>query len=193
MDCQAVFKLMNRYLDEEINLEEERVLEFHLERCHQCQKLFGELKSMHLLLNTLEPSHDFTTKIMGKINDTKENGSKWLARLQKSWIGVAIVILLLIFSLSIFRSPTTPELIISSGHVQTGVGLTGQQELIVKEGKITIRGLPGTVEAINSQIVLQKTSADLNLNIFEQMKDRLGQFYQQIKTFFRGDDNDENS
>ena len=185
MDCQAVFELMNRYLDEEISHEEERVLEFHLERCPHCQKLFGELKDMHLLLNTLEPSPDFTTKIMGKLDDTKENLPKWFYGLRKSWLGVAMIILLLVLSLVIFRSQKRPELIISSGHVETGIGLTGEQEIIVKEGKITIRGLPGTVKAINSQIILQKTSADLNSGIFAGVIDKLGRLYQQIKDWFR--------
>lgn len=187
MDCQAVYELMNRYLDAEISLEEERVLEFHLERCHHCQKLFGELKDLHIQLNSLEPSHDFTANVMGKIYHTKALPSRWFGNLRQKQKRVAVAILFLVFGSFFLQSIVrpTPEVIISEGHIQTGISATGERELIVKEGKIKITGLSGTVQAINSQIVFQKTSADLYSGFFSQVKEKIYQLYQQIKVWFQ--------
>ncbi|AZR73164.1 hypothetical protein BBF96_07060 [Anoxybacter fermentans] len=183
MDCQNAYKLMNRYIDGEITSEEEKVLEFHLLRCRGCQKEFGEIKELNLMLNTLYPSYDFTSKVMARIEEEKGSGirrrfkrGKWL------WIGAVAVILLCIFLFSNLFDRDM-ELIISSGQVKTENNKSGQRELTVVDGEIRINGLAGTLNAINSQIYLEGVRADFGMGFFDSIKYEIKEIYLKIKNW----------
>ncbi len=181
MDCQDVYKLMNRYIDQEITLEEERVFEFHLGRCLKCQKEFSGLKELSSFLDTLEPPRDFTDKVMARIQEEKNPFyKKWKFKSYHKWVGVAATIILCIFLMSSLGSKPT-EMIISSGQVETQTNEQGQQELTVIDGEIIIKGLEGTFNAINSQIYLDNTRADLKIGIWDKVMYKIQEIFVNIK------------
>lgn len=184
MDCQEVYKLMNHYIDNEITPEEEKVLEFHLGRCTACQKEFSKLKEMCMTMNTMQPSHDFTVQVMGKIQKHKTARKRWLPKTYVGWASaVAAVILLCILVSPFWGTKTDPELIISSGQVQTVPGEKGQ-DLTVVDGEIHVKGHSGMLTAINSQIIFEGTKADLNKGIFDQIVDGVKHFFEKIRDWF---------
>ncbi len=200
MDCQAVYELMNRYIDDEITPEEERVLEFHLERCRDCQKTFGEFKDLNLLLNSLEPSKNFTNNVMAKIQKSKQfNPNKWIYIHRKSLIGVAAVFLLFVLVLAPWsNNKNSADIIISQGQVERGITPEGNQAVTVRNGEVTIKGLNGTFNAINSQIILEKTTADLKSGLWGQFRYKIQNLYFQVKgwftnTFGKGEMKNENN
>lgn len=186
MDCQNVYKLMNRYIDGEITQEEERVLEFHLERCRDCQIEFGQLKELDILLNSLEPSRNFTTTVIQQIQEKKRSKFKrWLPKTKKGWLGVAAVILLCFYLFPPwFMRTSEPGLIISSGEIVSGTTENGEHELRVENGEIWIKDLEGTLTAINSQIFLENPEAEVKENIFAKIKQGIINLYNKIKSYF---------
>ncbi len=191
MDCQDVYKLMNRYIDREITIEEERVLEFHLGRCTNCQKEFSKLKEMSFLLDTLELSHDFTSKVMTKIQEEKKPLiTRLIPKSSYKWVGIAATILLCIVLISSRNGLKTTEMIISSGQVQTETNEQGEQKLTVVDGEILVKGLEGTFNAINSQVYLDTTRADFKMGIWDHVKYKIRDIFNQIKTaLFNKSDN----
>lgn len=181
MECQDVYRLMNRYIDGEITLEEEKVLEFHLGRCKACQKEFSQLKDMDLQLNTLEPTHDFTNRVMATIKAEKETPrlKRWMPQTFSGWVKVAAVILLCFFLMSHLYPKPAQEVIISKGQVQTEVSKEGTHKLTVVDGEIRVKGLEGKWTAINSKIVFEGKKADLKVNMWEDL-------WAKIKGFFSG-------
>lgn len=190
MECQDVYKLMNRYIDQEITAEEEKVLEFHLGRCKDCQKEFSRLKEMNEILNTLEPSHDFTVNVMARIK--KERVSlyrRWLPKSRTGRIAVAAAILFGVLLISpAFGPGPAQEMIISSGQVQTQVNDSGEKQMTVVDGEIRIKGLNGKVTAINSQIVFEGTTADLDISWWGQVKQKISALYQRVSRWFSRDE-----
>lgn len=184
MDCPDVFNLMNRYIDGEITPEEERVLEFHLGRCKDCQQEFAEMKEMNIFLNTLEPSHNFTDQVMTKIQEEKKNRYKrWLPKSLKGWTSVAAILLLCTFLSNGWVGLNKPQVIISQGQVTHRVGENGEKELTIVDGKIEINGLKGTLNAIDSQIMVKGTRADLEDNWWDRFKDHVKSIYLKVKSW----------
>ena len=179
MECQDVYKLMNRYIDDEISPEEEKVLEVHLGRCKSCQTKFSQLKELKTRLNTVEPTHTFTFEVMAKIKAEKE--SKFRQMLPKSlggWAKVAAVVFLCFFLVSqLFPKPGGEEVIISKGQVRTEMSQEGTQQMTVVDGEIRVKGIKGGLTAINSKIVFEK--ADLHNSIWAEL-------WRKIKELFSG-------
>lgn len=185
MDCQDVYNLMNRYIDGEIMPEEERVLEFHLGRCKGCQREFAELKEMNEFLNTLEPTHDFTQQVMAKVHTGKEQRvRRWLPKTYQGWTAVAATLLVCLFLVHGWLDSKDPQVIISQGQVTQGVNETGENELTVVDGKIEINGLKGSLKAINSQILVKGTRADLHETWWDRFKEHLNQFVDKVTSWF---------
>lgn len=186
MECQDVYRLMNRYIDGEITLEEEKVLEFHLGRCKVCQTEFSQLKDMNLMLNTLEPVHDFTDQVLAKIRAEKQMPKlkRWVPQTFGSWVKVAAVILLCVFLASHLYPKPAHEVIISKGQVKTEVSQEGTQKMTVLDGEIRVKGLEGKLTAINSQIVFEGEKADLHGNMWEGLWEKVKEFFSRLAEIF---------
>jgi hypothetical protein len=186
MDCQEVYKLMNHYIDNEITPEEEKVLEFHLGRCKACQKEFSQLKEMCTTMSTMQPSHDFTTKVMGRIQKEKKSRKRWVPKTYVGWATAAAAVLLCFILIApLWGSRADSELIISSGKVQSVPGDQGQ-DLTVVDGEIRVKGHNGVLTAINSKIIFEGTKADLNKGLWDQIVDGVNQIFEKIQSWFSG-------
>lgn len=190
MECQEVFKLMNRYIDGEITPEEEKVLEFHLGRCKACQIEFSQLKEMSEFLSTMEPAHDFTAKVLAKVQVGKRVSFKrWLPRTRTGWVAAAAVFLLCVLTVTPFLGPRAePQLIISSGQVQTEISQDGEQKLTVKDGEVRVQGLNGMFTAINSNVIFEGTqTAGLNQGLWDRIKTTFIEVYEKVVGWFSDD------
>lgn len=186
MDCQEVYKLMNRYIDNEITPEEERVLEVHLERCKVCQKEFSQLKEMCSGLGTMGPSHDFTAKVMGRIQKERQARKRWLPKTYLGWgIAAAVVFICFLLVSPLWSSQSDSEVIISSGQVQAVPGENGQ-DLTVVDGEIRVTGHSGVLTAINSQIIFEGTKANVHKGIWDQITDGVKRVWGAILGWFSG-------
>ena len=183
MDCKDVYKLMNKYIDDEISHEEERVLEFHLIRCKSCQKEFGQLKEMNQTLNTMAPSHDFTSKVMDKIKEEKEPKVKKLVKKgRKRWLGIAVAAVLMVgVIIPLWSNPVqNPQVIVSKGEIERKVNQNGQQEVKISDGDITIKGSLKNIYSDN-------TTADMDSGLFGYLKYKLKEYYNGVKNWFTKD------
>ena len=51
MKCNEIREKLSLYLDDELNEDEKKLIDEHLESCHECKKEFEEYKKIISILN----------------------------------------------------------------------------------------------------------------------------------------------
>jgi len=87
MDCQKIVKLLNEYVDQELDAESTQTVEEHLKSCSSCREEYLKLKQVVSTLNSISPQlapETFTQKIMTKISQEEiQIQSSWIKNLKK--------------------------------------------------------------------------------------------------------------
>ncbi|MBA2176569.1 anti-sigma factor [Halobacillus locisalis] len=166
MKCnKEAVALMHKYMDGELDREEERRLRDHLQACQSCQTHFHELKRTTTLItntNAASAPNDFTANVMANL--PKEKKRKNYARLfQRHPILTAAAV----FFILMFSGITTAwnqdqqvtvskqeNLEIKEDIVIVPEGVTVNGDLTVRNGDLKIDGqINGDVTIINGDIV----------------------------------------
>ena len=120
MNCKKIKKLIQLYIDQEIDSEKTQLLEEHLKTCANCQKEVNTLTSLKKLISSQEkitPSQDFTAKLMEKIRK-QETLKMNLERVAKRLLPLPLALGLLIFtylgSLQIRKENSLEEYLLSA-------------------------------------------------------------------------------
>ncbi|WP_082235725.1 anti-sigma factor family protein [Halobacillus massiliensis] len=174
MDCKKEASvLMHKYLDGDLNTEEERRLRDHLQACPACQTHFHELKRSITLINNVDslpaPDH-FTAKVMSSLPKEKKRKS-FMRTLQKHpFITAAAVFFLMMFTgiLSVWEQDQQvtvskqENLIIQEDTVIVPEGVTVQGDLVVRNGDLRIDGrIDGDVTLINGDLITEEHNGPL--------------------------------
>ena len=120
MNCKKIKKLIQLYIDQEIDSEKIQVLKEHLKTCVSCQKEVNFLTSLKKLISSQEkitPSQDFIAKVMEKIRK-QEILKMSLDRVAKRLIPLPLALGLVIFtylgSLQIRKENSLEEYLLSA-------------------------------------------------------------------------------
>jgi anti-sigma factor RsiW len=76
-----IIGLMHEYLDEEIDLDKERILKEHLQKCKECEAIFFELKKTVAFVKSIshmQAPTDFTANVLARL--PKEKKKVWMKR-----------------------------------------------------------------------------------------------------------------
>ncbi len=77
-NCYKFRELISNYIDQDINFNDRKFFEKHLQACSTCQQLFKSIKTTHQQLkqlSTLTVSTDFFTNLQQKILNDRNNRS----------------------------------------------------------------------------------------------------------------------
>jgi hypothetical protein len=84
---------IQKYLDRELNRDEEIFLEKHLPGCHSCRKKLSDYQEVYHVLNEpmkIDLSADFADKVLARIPDPKKH--RWYAEyLDQILLGIALI------------------------------------------------------------------------------------------------------
>lgn len=163
-DKQAV-ALMHKYMDGDLNREEERRLRNHLQVCKACQNHFHELKKTTTLIKNTGPvsaPENFTANVMANL--PKQKKKKNYARLLQRHpiITAAAVFFILMFSSVLAAWNQDQQVTVSKQEnleirdntVIVPEGVTVEGDLIVRNGDLKIEGnIDGDVTIINGDIL----------------------------------------
>ncbi|WP_134700120.1 zf-HC2 domain-containing protein [Ammoniphilus sp. YIM 78166] len=119
MRCEEVVDFMQRSFDHDLSPEELSLMEEHLCSCSECQKLYEDLKALHLQLESLpdvEPPKSLVDAILPALHEPKESlpspvppplkARKLIWKSWSYWIGgAAAVILLLLTAPQLMKEP----------------------------------------------------------------------------------------
>lgn len=165
---------MHKYLDGDLNKEEEGVLRRHLEACDACQTHFHELsRTITLIQSTekIEAPVNFTEKIMMNL-PTEKGHVKYVRWLKKHRIIAAVAVLFLFMfggAFSAWNKDTElvvskqENLIIKGDTVIVPEGVTVVGDLFVKNGNLRIDGqVDGNVTLINGKFIIDKEDIGAN-------------------------------
>ncbi|TGB02042.1 anti-sigma factor family protein [Halobacillus salinus] len=166
MNCkQEAVALMHKYMDGDLNKEEERRLRDHLQACQACQSHFHELKRTTTLITNTMPAQapkDFTANVMANL--PKEKKRRNYARLFQSHpiLTAAAVFFILMFS-GIFSAWNQDQQVTVSKQENLEIkdevvivpeGVTVNGDLTVRNGDLRIEGkIDGDVTIINGDII----------------------------------------
>ncbi|UOQ44563.1 anti-sigma factor [Halobacillus salinarum] len=169
MKCnQEAVGLMHKYLDGDLNKEEERRLRDHLQSCPSCQNHFHELKRSITLVKNAGPvtaPSNFTANVMANLPKEKKrkNYTRWLQR--HPLITAAAVFFILMFG-GIFSEWNQDQqvtvskqknLVIQDNTVIVPDGVTVDGDLVVRNGDLKIEGkIDGDITIINGDILTDK-------------------------------------
>ncbi|WP_173917918.1 anti-sigma factor [Halobacillus sp. Marseille-Q1614] len=174
MNCKKeAVVLMHKYLDGELNKEEERRLRDHLQACPSCQSHFHELKrSITLIKSTdsLPAPENFTAQVMNNLPKQKKRKSYVRTLQRHPFITAAAVFFLLMFSgiLSVWEQDQQmtvskqENLIIQDDTVIVPEGVTVQGDLVVRNGDLKVEGkIDGDVTLINGDFITDEPEGPL--------------------------------
>jgi len=127
VNCQEARRLINAYVDGELDIVKSLELEGHLSDCRQCAQTYSELRDLHSVVNSpglrFEPPAALRTRIRSAIRDESDGTRRWL---KPSWLFPAIsfaVLVMLVWSVVVLLGrPSTRDLMaqeIVSGHVRS--------------------------------------------------------------------------
>ncbi|ARI75354.1 anti-sigma factor family protein [Halobacillus mangrovi] len=166
MKCnKEAVALMHKYMDGDLNKEEERRLREHLQVCPSCQNHFHELKKTTTLIKNTGPvsaPNNFTANVMANL--PKEKKKKNYARLfQKHPILTAAAVFFILMFSSVLTAwnqdhqvtvSKQENLEIRDNTVIVPEGVTVKGDLVVRNGDLRIEGkIDGDVTIINGDIL----------------------------------------
>ncbi|MFQ3544955.1 anti-sigma factor [Halobacillus rhizosphaerae] len=166
MKCnQEAVALMHKYLDGDLNKDEERRLRDHLQACPSCQNHFHELKRSITLIKNAGPvtaPTSFTANVMSSL--PKERKRKNYARfLQRHPLITAAAVFFILMFGGIFSAWNQDQqvtvskqenLVIRDNTVIVPDGVTVDGDLVVRNGDLKIDGkIDGNITIINGDII----------------------------------------
>ncbi|MGP4076764.1 zf-HC2 domain-containing protein [Halobacillus sp. K22] len=178
MNCKKeAISLMHKYLDGELNREEERRLRNHLQACPSCQNHFHELKrSITLIKNTGPASapRNFTANVMSSLPKEKKR-KNYIRTMQRHPILTAAAVFFILMFSGIFSAwnqdhhvtvSKQENLEIRDNTVIVPEGVTINDDLVVRNGDLKILGkIKGDVTIINGDIIDGKPKGDIENNL----------------------------
>lgn len=164
MGCPSnVTDLIHRYMDGDLNLDEEQIFKEHLHSCDECMKHYQELdKAVALVQSTshIQAPANFTANVMKSLPKEKRSVSfnRWF-RSHPLLVAASLFILLMTGSLfTTYQednkfSVTKHENIVVENHtVIVPEGETVEGNIVVRNGDIKIEGkVDGDVTVINGE------------------------------------------
>jgi anti-sigma factor RsiW len=79
MKCSQIEKMISRYVDNDLGLEEKRLFELHIQECPGCKHELEEVRAVHELFTSAErfpAPYGFTTRVMANL-EAKEPSWLW--------------------------------------------------------------------------------------------------------------------
>jgi len=185
MECKVAINYIHQYLDGELEIDEYKLLQDHMNECAACREQFKELEKVDALMHaSLATTHQqaslseadasrLTSSIMSQIPTKRAPQSKtrfvrWLYRYPGLTAAAVFVVVMFISMLSSWDQET--KLVISGSKddlqhiiiegntviVPEGVQLSG--DLIVENGIVEVKGaVSGDVTVIDGKMVLAST------------------------------------
>ncbi|WP_101846917.1 zf-HC2 domain-containing protein [Halobacillus sp. Marseille-P3879] len=166
MNCnKEAVVLMHKYLDGELQKEEERRLRDHLQACPSCQKHFHELKRSIALIKdtgTISAPSNFTASVMSSLPQEKKRRN-FIRKLQRHPIITAAAIFFVLMFSGIFSAwnqdhqvsvSKKENLIIQDNTVIVPEDITVDGDLVVRNGNLKVEGkIDGDITLINGDFV----------------------------------------
>lgn len=157
--------LMHKYLDGDLNQQEEEQLRHHLENCETCQAHFHELKRTITLIQSAEHTPapaNFTSNVMRKL--PIEKGHIKYRRWFKAHPILTAAAIFFVFMISGVFSAWNQDsqlvvskqenLVIKGNTVIVPEGVTVDGDLLVKNGNLLVKGtIDGDVTMVNGKLV----------------------------------------
>ncbi|GEN54949.1 zf-HC2 domain-containing protein [Halobacillus faecis] len=166
MNCKReAVELMHKYLDGELNKEEERRLRDHLQSCPSCQNHFHELKRTTTLITNTTPVSApprFTANVMANLPKEKKR-KNYLRKLQRHPMLTAAAIFFILMFSGIFTAWNQDQQVTVSKQENLEIrdhtvivpeGVTVEGDLVVRNGDLRIDGkVDGDITLINGDIL----------------------------------------
>jgi len=77
MKCSRIQKMISRYIDDELSLDEKRSFALHIQDCSGCRKELEETQAVHELFASAErfsAPYGFTTRVMANLEEKESSG-----------------------------------------------------------------------------------------------------------------------
>ncbi|ULT57241.1 anti-sigma factor [Neobacillus drentensis] len=160
---EQIIELMHDYLDEELDLDEEKILRDHLKSCKECEMIFNELKKTDVFvrgISHMQAPPDFTANVLAKL--PKEKKKVWMQRwfTNHPMLTAASVFIILMMG-SLFSSWSQDQefsvskqknLVVKNHTVIVPKGETVKGDVVVHNGNVRIEGeVKGDVTVINGE------------------------------------------
>jgi anti-sigma factor RsiW len=160
---EQIIELMHDYLDEELDLEKEKILRDHLKSCKECEMIFNELKKTDAFIrgiSHMQAPPDFTANVLARL--PKEKKRIWMQR----WFtnhpmltAASVFIILMMGSLfstwsqdQEFSVSKQKNLVVKNDTVIVPKGETVKGDVVVHNGNVRIEGeVQGDVTVINGE------------------------------------------
>lgn len=207
MNCKESLELMHKYLDGDLNKQEEFDLRMHLEDCEDCQHHFHELKRTITLIKSAEhfsAPADFTEKVMMKLPTEKKRITykRWF-KMHPVVTAAAIFFILMMGGMFSTWSQDSElvvskqkELVIEGDTVIVPEGVTVPGDVLVKNGNLLIQGtIDGDVTLVNGELLegdslldgegLMASAGGVN-GEFETVDRMFEWILYQLESFFKG-------
>lgn len=166
MNCKnEAVALMHKYMDGDLNKEEERRLRDHLQACKACQSHFHELKRTTTLITNTRSAQaptNFTANVMANLPKEKKRRNYTRLFQRHPILTAAAVFFILMFS-GIFSAWNQDQQVTVSKQENLEIkedvvivpeGVTVNGDLTVRNGNLKIEGkIDGDVTIINGDIV----------------------------------------
>lgn len=195
MNCsQTYVELMHKFLDEDINAQEEKQLRNHLNECQECQSHFQELKKAIAFVQStthIQAPLKFTENVMAKLPKEKPTVaySRWFKDHPMLTAAAVFIILMMGSVFSTWNSNTQlsvskqSNLEIDGQTVIVPKGEVVEGDVIVRNGDLKIEGeVRGDVTVINGDQYL--ASAGRVTGEIEEIDEFFGWLWYNTKSFF---------
>lgn len=93
MKCNNTHTKLIFYLDGELDQQESKAIQAHLQECETCHALYSQLKSTLAMAKAPEPSAGFTNKVMEQVFPDKQKSKQFINFTRR--IAAAILFLLI--------------------------------------------------------------------------------------------------
>ncbi|WLR48375.1 zf-HC2 domain-containing protein [Halobacillus litoralis] len=166
MNCKReAIELMHKYLDGELNKEEERRLRDHLQGCQSCQHHFHELKRTTTLIKNTTPVSApprFTANVMANLPKEKKR-KNYIRKFQRHPLLTAAAVFFILMFGGIFTEWNQDQQVTVSKQENLEIrdhtvivpeGVTVEGDLVVRNGDLRIDGkVDGDITLINGDIL----------------------------------------
>lgn len=156
-------ELMHKYLDEEIDAEEEQILRAHLQNCKECEEIFNELKKTVAFvksISNMQAPADFTANVLARL--PKEKKKVLVARLLRNHPFLSAASLFVVLMMGSLFSTWSQDrefsvskqknLVVENNTVIVPPGEVVKGDVVVRNGKLKIEGeIQGNVTVIHGE------------------------------------------
>ncbi len=167
---EQMVEYMHAYLDGDIRVEDERVLNQHLKECPECQEIMNGLtESLSFLeeATVIQAPEGFVENVMARLPKEKSQvgAQRWLRRHP---LLAAVAMFLILMSVSVFSSygsdqhfsvSKQPNLVIEGETVLVPAGEVVKGDVVVKNGELRIEGeVDGDITVIKGSKYMASTA-----------------------------------